>query len=91
MEIFYDHKCEFEVTLTDFPLGKGVLPDYIKQKRSIVSMEVDSHNKLYKDNHCFFRCSAYQNFRAKNRGISRYARFGKVFPSKLAHVRTTTR
>ena len=44
----------FDVTPTNFPLGKGMLPDYIKQKRSIVSMEVDSHNKPFKDNHCFF-------------------------------------
>ena len=44
----------FDVTTTNFPVGKGVLPDYVKQKRSIVSMEVDSHNRPYKDDHCFF-------------------------------------
>ena len=44
----------FDVTPTNFPLGKGALPDYIKQKRSIVSMEVDSQNRPYKDDHCFF-------------------------------------
>ena len=44
----------FDVTPMNFPLRKGVLPDYIKQKRSIVSMEVDSHNRPYKDDHCFF-------------------------------------
>ena len=49
----------FDVTPTNFPLGKGALPDYVKQKCSIVSMEVDSHNKPYKDDHCFFRCLAY--------------------------------
>ena len=30
----------FDVTLTNFPLGKGALPDYIQQKHSIVSMGV---------------------------------------------------
>ena len=43
----------FDVTPTNFPLGKAVLPDYIKQKCSIMSMEVDSHNRLYKDYHFF--------------------------------------
>ena len=44
----------FDITPTNFPLGKGVLHDYIKQKCSIVSMEVDSHNRPYKDDLCFF-------------------------------------
>ena len=57
----------FDVTPTNFPLGKGVLPDYIKQKRSIVSMEVDSHNKPYKDDHCFFRCLAYHRNRVQEK------------------------
>ena len=56
-----------DVTLTNFPLGKGVLPDYIKQKRSIVSMEVDSQNRPYKDDYCFFRCLAYHRNRVQEK------------------------
>ena len=57
----------FDVTPTNFPLGKGMLPDYVKQKRSIVSMEVDSHNKPYRDDHCFFRCLAYHRNRVQEK------------------------
>ena len=45
-----------------------MLPDYIKQKRSIVSMEVDSQNRPYKDDHFFFRCLAHHRNRVQEKG-----------------------
>ena len=44
-----------------YPLGRGIkLPDYIKSKRAIISLEkAYSGKELYKDNLCIFRCLAY--------------------------------
>ena len=46
------------VTELDYPLGQGFLPKYIKDKKSIISLEKDSNQKVYEDNLCFFMCLA---------------------------------
>jgi len=45
---------------TSFPLGHGLLPSYIKNKKSIIGLDVDlhCHNKPYEDHLCAFRCLA---------------------------------
>ena len=44
----------FEVTPTNFPLGGGLLPDYIKNAKGLVSLDCDAHNQIYRDGLCFF-------------------------------------
>ena len=40
-------------------LGAGELPQFIKQKNCIISMEKDRHNRLYDDKKCALRCLAF--------------------------------
>ena len=56
----------FDVTPTDFPLGQGYLPDYVKQKRSIMGME--KNNRGEDVNNCFFQCLAYH----RNQWLEKY-------------------
>ena len=47
---------------TAFPigaLGGVVLPDYIRQKRSIIGFQNTRNNEPYRDNLCLFRCLTY--------------------------------
>ena len=49
----------FLVTQTYYPLGQGLLPDYLLKKDSLYPLIKNRHNgKLYKDNLCAFRCLA---------------------------------
>ena len=43
----------------DFKIGRGTLPLYIRQNRSIVSLDLDRQGNVFKDNLCAFRCLAY--------------------------------
>ncbi|XP_069106330.1 uncharacterized protein [Argopecten irradians] len=53
------------VTRTSFPLGAGtVLPDYVKSKKSIISLTNDARTgRAFTDNLCLFRCLAYDRVR----------------------------
>ena len=58
--------------LENTPIGaKVILPDYIKDSKSIVAM-INSRktSKPYKDNLCFFRCLAY-HFKHGAKGLDR--------------------
>ena len=50
--VFYVHR-------TGFPLGAGILPAFINNKRSIVGLECNSRCEPYRDNLCVFRCLSY--------------------------------
>lgn len=42
------------------PIGSATaLPNFVKNKKSVVSFEKDKHGTLYADNLCLFRCIAY--------------------------------
>ena len=46
------------VNKTNFPMGVGLLPEYLKAKMSLIGL--DSNGRfLYEDNLCAFRCYAY--------------------------------
>ena len=49
------------VTPTQFPLGAGVLPDYVRHAKGLVGLDCDHHNQPYSDGLCFFRCLCYPN------------------------------
>ena len=44
--------------IVDHPIGRvGInLPDYVKNNKSIIGLETDSHGVIYIDNLCLFRC-----------------------------------
>ena len=46
--------------IVDHPIGciNANLPPYLKHNKAVITLERDSHNKLYNDNLCFFRCLA---------------------------------
>ena len=49
----------FVVTETYYPLGQGLLPEYLLKKDSLYPLIKNRHSgKLYKDNLCAFRCLA---------------------------------
>lgn len=49
----------FTVYSTNYPLGQGILPDYLLRKDSICSLVKNGHTgKPYTDNLCAFRCLA---------------------------------
>ena len=52
----------------NYTLGRGgvKLPDYIKNSRSIVSLDKDSRKRLYKDHLCVFRCLAVHRGRLED-------------------------
>ena len=39
-----------------YPIGTGLLPPYIKQKKSVIALDTDSTSREYKDKLCAFRC-----------------------------------
>ena len=50
----------WSISKTKFPLGAVVnLPSYLKNKKSILGMDVGHHGKAYDDNLCLFRCYAF--------------------------------
>ena len=46
--------------IVDHPIGcvNVNLPPYLKHNKAVIALERDSHNKLYNDNLCLFRCLA---------------------------------
>ena len=49
----------FVVTETHYPIGQGLLPEYLLKKDSLYPLIKNQHSgKLYKDNLCAFRCLA---------------------------------
>lgn len=57
-----------------FPIGASQkLPQFIKEKRSIVSFENDDHGRSYADRFCLFRCLAFNRTRCRA-GLERLTR-----------------
>ena len=58
----------FRITKTGFPLGKGLIPNYIKNKRCVETLEhpPGNRNHYYNDYLCAFRCLAIQNGQKHN-------------------------
>lgn len=48
------------VTKVGYLLGKGFLPDYIKNKMSVIGLDTDKSNNPIEDALCAFRCIALQ-------------------------------
>ena len=47
------------VSHTNYPLGLGLLPDYIRSMKSIVGLDKDRRGCTYEDEKCIFRCLVY--------------------------------
>ena len=47
------------VSHTNYPLGLGLLPDYIRNMKSIVGLDKDRRGDSYEDDNCVFRCLVY--------------------------------
>jgi hypothetical protein len=47
------------VSHTNYPLGLGLLPDYIRNMKSIVGLDKDRRGSSYNDDNCIFRCLVY--------------------------------
>jgi hypothetical protein len=47
------------VSHTNYPLGTGLLPDYIRNMRSIIGLDRDRRGVSYEDDNCVFRCLIY--------------------------------
>ena len=57
----------YNVTPTNFPLGSAVeLPNFILNKRSLVSLHKNQHKVPYKDNLCMFRALYYHRHKCIN-------------------------
>ncbi|KAJ8314770.1 hypothetical protein KUTeg_006920 [Tegillarca granosa] len=49
----------FTIYSTHYPLGSGILPDYLRNNHAIVPLEVNKNTgQKYEDSHCAFRCLA---------------------------------
>ena len=44
---------------TDFPLGDGLVPDFVLRNHALMCMHKNHRGEEYKDDLCFFRCLAY--------------------------------
>ena len=47
------------VSHTNYPLGQGLLPEYIRSMRSVVGLDADRRGTAYEDGNCVFRCLMY--------------------------------
>ena len=47
------------VSHTNYPLGLGLLPDYIRNMKSIIGLDKDRRGVSYEDDNCVFRCLVY--------------------------------
>ena len=78
---------------TSFALGKGFLPDFIKNNRHIVSLECNAKGRVYKDSLCIFRCLCVHKSNSTNvlhRDVKQlYEQWrsfaGNALPSSLEH------
>ena len=64
------------ISHTNYPLGLGLLPDYIRNMKSIVGMEKNDRGTSYDDNYCIFRCLIYH--RNKNHTKKKGTEFEKA-------------
>ena len=72
--------------LIEFPLGNGLVPDFIKLKKCIVSLDKNAKGITYQDNLCIFRCLAVRNGFSQ-RSIEKptkllFSKYLKHFPSQ---------
>jgi G:T-mismatch repair DNA endonuclease (very short patch repair protein) len=76
----------------EFALGKKeTLPMYIKQPKSIISLDKDYKGNVYQDNLCFFRCLSYHLHRELYKSSSRFRlqfeqRVEKYFQEYLKYI-----
>ena len=47
------------VNKANYPMGRGLLPPFLKEKKSLVGLDVDRNGECYRDDLCAFRCLAY--------------------------------
>ncbi|KAJ8300475.1 hypothetical protein KUTeg_021994 [Tegillarca granosa] len=52
---------QFFIFSTFYPVGNGILPQYLIEKRSMYSLVIKQNGKKYEDNLCLFRCLAVHN------------------------------
>lgn len=48
----------FQVYRTSYPLGEGIVPEYIRNKKSVLALDKNRKGELYDDHLCIFRCLA---------------------------------
>ena len=74
----------FRVFRTHYPLGHGKLPDFIRNKKTIISLDVNDKQQPYNDNLCAFRCLAlHQKQRRMEASVKKYYSKWKEFMQKL--------
>jgi hypothetical protein len=47
------------ISHTNYPLGLGMLPEYIRNMKSIIGLDTDRRGLSYEDDNCIFRCLTF--------------------------------
>ena len=64
-----------DVIPTHYPLGRGNLPDFIKNSKAIIGLEKDHDNSLFEDGLCFFRCLAHPHLKDLSQYVDAWVQF----------------
>ena len=91
--VYVSNICIF-ATCTSYPLGNGILPQFVVKKMSIKCLEkAKGTNRVYPDNLCLFRCLAYHDLQADNDGsrfddatLSKYLQFYDFMAERKCHL-----